>query len=89
MSDAIGDYLNSIAQVSITYTATRDTTGPSRRKGKELKDLERPLTTQERRELRSGQRARQRFMQSNLQLVVHVARKLQQAQQSDTGDALI
>jgi RNA polymerase sigma factor (sigma-70 family) len=33
------------------------------------------LTTQERRELRSGERARQQFMQSNLQLVVHVARK--------------
>jgi RNA polymerase sigma factor (sigma-70 family) len=30
---------------------------------------------QERRELRSGERARQKFMQSNLQLVVHVARK--------------
>jgi len=42
---------------------------------RELKQLDRALTIDERRELRSGDRARQRFIQSNLQLVVHVARK--------------
>jgi RNA polymerase sigma factor (sigma-70 family) len=75
MSDAIGDYLNSIARYPLLTPQQEIQLGRRVAKWKELKDLERPLTTQERRELRSGERARQRFMQSNLQLVVHVARK--------------
>jgi RNA polymerase primary sigma factor len=42
---------------------------------RELQGLERPLTDAEQRLVRSGQRARERFMQCNLQLVVHVAKK--------------
>ena len=75
MSDAIGDYLNSIARYPLLTPQQEIQLGRRVAKWKELKDIERPLTTQERRELRSGERARQRFMQSNLQLVVHVARK--------------
>jgi len=75
MSDAIGDYLNSIARYPLLTPQQEIQLGRRVAKWKELKDLDRPLTTQERRELRSGERARQRFMQSNLQLVVHVARK--------------
>lgn len=75
MSDAIGDYLNSIARYPLLTPQQEIQLGRRVAKWKELKDLERSLTTQERRELRSGERARQRFMQSNLQLVVHVARK--------------
>lgn len=75
MSDAIGDYLNSIARYPLLTPQQEIQLGRRVAKWRELKDLERPLTTQERRELRSGERARQRFMQSNLQLVVHVARK--------------
>jgi RNA polymerase sigma factor (sigma-70 family) len=41
----------------------------------ELKKLDRELTAQERHELRSSQRARDRFMQCNLRLVVHAAKK--------------
>ena len=40
-----------------------------------LKQLDRPLTNAEQRLVRSGLRARERFMQCNLQLVVHVAKK--------------
>ena len=75
MSDAIGDYLNNIARYPLLTPQQEIQLGRRVAKWKELKDLERPLTTQERRELRSGERARQRFVQSNLQLVVHVARK--------------
>ena len=42
---------------------------------RELRDIERPLTPAEQRVMRSGLRARERFMQCNLQLVVHVAKK--------------
>jgi len=75
MSDAIGDYLNSIARYPLLTPQQEIQLGRRVAKWRELKNLERPLTTQERRELRSGERARQKFMQSNLQLVVHVARK--------------
>jgi RNA polymerase sigma factor (sigma-70 family) len=75
MPDAIGDYLNSIARYPLLTPQQEIQLGRRVAKWRELKDLERPLTTQERRELRSGERARQKFMQSNLQLVVHVARK--------------
>ena len=75
MSDAIGDYLNNIARYPLLTPQQEIQLGRRVAKWRELKDLDRTLTTQERRELRSGERARQRFMQSNLQLVVHVARK--------------
>jgi RNA polymerase primary sigma factor len=42
---------------------------------RELQELQRPLTDAEQRLVRSGLRARERFMQCNLQLVVHVAKK--------------
>jgi RNA polymerase sigma factor (sigma-70 family) len=75
MSDTISDYLNSIARYPLLTPQQEIQLGRRVSKWKELKDLKRPLTTQERRELRSGERARQQFMQSNLQLVAHVARK--------------
>jgi RNA polymerase primary sigma factor len=75
MSDAVGDYLNNIAKFPLLTPQQEIQLGRRVQRWKELKDLERSLTPQEKRELRSGERARQRFMQSNLQLVVHVARK--------------
>lgn len=77
MTDVVGDYLNSIAKYPLLTAQQEIQLGRRVARWKELKDLERPLSNQERRELRSGERARQRFMQSNLQLVVHVARKYQ------------
>ena len=75
MSDVVGDYLNNIARYPLLTPQQEIQLGRRVARWKELKDLERPLSNQEQRELRSGERARQRFMQSNLQLVVHVARK--------------
>ena len=74
-SDVVGDYLNSIARYPLLTAQQEIQLGRRVARWKELKDLDRPLSNQERRELRSGERARQRFIQSNLQLVVHVARK--------------
>lgn len=74
-SDVVGDYLNSIARYPLLTAQQEIQLGRRVQRWRELKDCDRPLTTEERREYRSGERARQRFMQSNLQLVVHVARK--------------
>ena len=75
MADNIKDYLNSIARYPLLTAQQEIQLGRRIARWKELKDLQRSLTIDERRELRSGERARQRFIQSNLQLVVHVARK--------------
>ena len=61
MSDAIGDYLNSIARYPLLTPQQEIQLGRRVAKWKELKDIDRPLATQERRELRSGERARQRL----------------------------
>ena len=80
MSDSIKDYLNSIAKYPLLTPQQEIQLGRRVEKWRELKTLARPLTKEEQRELRSGERARQRFIQSNLQLVVHVARKYDRRQ---------
>lgn len=75
MADNVKDYLNSIAKYPLLTAQQEIQLGRRVAKWQELKNLERKLTPTEQRELRSGERARQRFIQSNLQLVVHVARK--------------
>ena len=75
MADSIKDYLNSIAKYPLLTPQQEIQLGRRVARWQELRQCDRPLTTDERRELRSGERARQRFIQSNLQLVVHVARK--------------
>jgi RNA polymerase primary sigma factor len=75
MADSIKDYLNSIAKYPLLTPQQEIQLGRRVARWQELKQCNRPLTNDERRELRSGERARQRFIQSNLQLVVHVARK--------------
>jgi RNA polymerase sigma factor (sigma-70 family) len=74
-SDLVNDYLNSIARYPLLTPQQEIQLGRRVQRWKELKTIDRPLTTDERREFRSGERARQQFIQSNLQLVVHVARK--------------
>lgn len=74
-TDLVSDYLNSIARYPLLTPQQEIQLGRRVQRWRELKDYDRPLTTEERRELRSGERARQRFIQSNLQLVVHIARK--------------
>jgi RNA polymerase primary sigma factor len=75
MADYVKDYLNSIAKYPLLTPQQEIQLGRRVQRWRELKQLDHALTTDERRELRSGDRARQRFIQSNLQLVVHVARK--------------
>jgi len=75
MADSIKDYLNSIAKYPLLTPQQEIQLGRRVARWQELKTQDRELTDDEKRELRSGERARQRFIQSNLQLVVHVARK--------------
>lgn len=75
MSDGIKDYLNDIAKYPLLTPQQEIQLGRRVARWRELKSADRALTEQEQREYRGGERARQRFIQSNLQLVVHVAKK--------------
>jgi RNA polymerase primary sigma factor len=75
MSPSFKSYLNEIARYPLLTSAQELLYGRRIAKMRELQELERPLTDAEHRLVRSGQRARERFMQCNLQLVVHVAKK--------------
>ena len=68
-------YLNEIARYPLLTVDQEIQYGRRIAKMRELQQLERPLTDAEQRLMRSGLRARERFMQCNLQLVVHVAKK--------------
>jgi len=72
---ALKDYLNQIARYPLLTVDQEIQYGRRIAKMRELQQLERALTTEEDRLIRSGQRARERFIQCNLQLVVHVAKK--------------
>ena len=75
MSPSFQTYLNEIARYPLLSAEQEIQYGRRIAKMRELQRLERPLTDAEQRLVRSGQRARERFMQCNLQLVVHVAKK--------------
>ena len=79
MADSIKDYLNSIAKYPLLTPEQEIYLGRRVSRWQELR-VKDSLTPDERRQLRSGERARQRFIQSNLQLVVHVARKYDRRQ---------
>jgi RNA polymerase primary sigma factor len=75
MSPSFKSYLNEIARYPLLTVDQEIQYGRRIAKMRELQELERPLTDAESRLVRSGLRARERFMQCNLQLVVHVAKK--------------
>jgi RNA polymerase primary sigma factor len=75
MSPSFKSYLNEIARYPLLTVDQEIQYGRRIAKMRELQGLDRPLTDAEQRLVRSGQRARERFMQCNLQLVVHVAKK--------------
>ena len=75
MSPSFNSYLNEIARYPLLTVDQEIQYGRRIARMRELQGLERPLTDAEQRLVRSGQRARERFMQCNLQLVVHVAKK--------------
>jgi RNA polymerase primary sigma factor len=72
---SLKDYLNEIARFPLLTVDQEIQYGRRIAKMRELQQLERDLTAAEDRLVRSGQRARERFIQCNLQLVVHVAKK--------------
>ena len=72
---SLKDYLNEIARYPLLTVNQEIQYGRRISKMRELQQLERTLTDAEQRLVRSGQRARERFIQCNLQLVVHVAKK--------------
>jgi RNA polymerase primary sigma factor len=72
---SLKDYLNEIARYPLLTVDQEIQYGRRIAKMRELQQLERTLTDAEQRLVRSGQRARERFIQCNLQLVVHVAKK--------------
>lgn len=75
MSPSFKSYLNEIARYPLLTVDQEIQYGRRIARMRELQGLDRPLTDAEQRLVRSGQRARERFMQCNLQLVVHVAKK--------------
>jgi RNA polymerase primary sigma factor len=75
MSTSFQTYLNEIARYPLLTVDQEIQYGRRIAKMRELQQIERTLTDAEQRLVRSGQRARERFMQCNLQLVVHVAKK--------------
>jgi RNA polymerase primary sigma factor len=75
VSPSFQTYLNEIARYPLLTVDQEIQFGRRIAKMRELQQLERTLTDAEQRLVRSGQRARERFMQCNLQLVVHVAKK--------------
>jgi RNA polymerase primary sigma factor len=75
MSSSFKSYLNEIARYPLLTVDQEMLFGRRIAAMRELRDIDRPLTPAEQRVMRSGLRARERFMQCNLQLVVHVAKK--------------
>jgi RNA polymerase sigma factor (sigma-70 family) len=75
MSSSFKSYLNEIARYPLLTVDQEIQYGRRIAAMRELRDIDRPLTPAEQRIIRSGLRARERFMQCNLQLVVHVAKK--------------
>ena len=75
MSSSFKSYLNEIARYPLLSVDQELLFGRRIAAMRELRDIDRPLTPSEQRVIRSGLRARERFMQCNLQLVVHVAKK--------------
>ncbi len=72
---SINDYLNAIARHPLLTAEQEIQLARRIARMQELRALDRELTPDERSAVRSGERARQRFINSNLQLVVHVAKK--------------
>lgn len=77
-TDSIGWYLGTIGRVPLLTPAEEIELAHHVRQGKELQQLPpEALTSRQKRQIRMGQRARDRMMAANLRLVVSVAKKYQ------------
>ena len=74
-ADSISAYLNEIGRHRLLTADEEITLSRQVQRWLELKDLDRPLTPRERREVRLGERAKERMIVHNLRLVVNVAKK--------------
>ena len=75
-------YLNEIGRVPLLTPEQEIDLGRKVRRAQELRGLERELTQQERREVALGERAKTKFVRSNLRLVVSCAKKYSQVTRS-------
>lgn len=71
----IDNYLNDIGRYRLLTADEEITLGKRVQRMLELQAKEEPLTLEEQRELRLGERAQEKFVRSNLRLVVNVARR--------------
>jgi RNA polymerase sigma factor (sigma-70 family) len=78
----IDDYLNEIGRYRLLTPDEEITLGKQVQRMRELQQQEAPLTPAEQREVRVGQRAQEKFVRSNLKLVVNVARKYMRSTRS-------
>jgi RNA polymerase sigma factor (sigma-70 family) len=74
MSEVMRDYLNAIGQYPLLTTDQEIKLSRRVKRWQELRDKSNPTNT-ERREIRSGLRAREELVKCNLRLVVHVSRR--------------
>lgn len=75
-------YLNEIGRVPLLTPEQEIDLGRKVRRAQELQGLDRELTPQERREVALGERAKTKFVRSNLRLVVSCAKKYSQVTRS-------
>lgn len=74
-SNALDAYMDSIGRIPLMTPEEEIHLGKMVRRMMELKELDRPLTRQEKREVVLGERAKNRFVQANLRLVVYIVKR--------------
>ena len=74
-SNALDAYMDSIGRIPLMTPEEEIHLGKMVRRMMDLKELDRPLTRQEKREVVLGERAKNRFVQANLRLVVYIVKR--------------
>ena len=74
-TNSLDAYMDSIGRIPLMTPEEEIHLGKIVRRMMDLKELERPLTRQEKRELVMGERAKNRFVQANLRLVVYIVKR--------------
>lgn len=74
-TNALDAYMDSIGRIPLMTPEEEIHLGKLVRRMMTLKELDRPLTRQEKREVMLGERAKNRFVQANLRLVVYIVKR--------------